>query len=384
MATATRPYQRCVVTIMDTTDPDIRFDANGVSSHALNYEKNLADEVRRAQAGERLGELEALVAEIKKAGEGKPYDCIVGISGGVDSSYVALQAVKLGLRPLAVHFDSGWNSELAVDNIHNIVTRLGLDLYTHVVDWREMKDLQLSFFKASVANADIPTDHAFGYVAYTQAQKYGIKYILSGANFASESILPTAWGYDAGDAKHVKAIQKRFGSVKLKTYPLMGLVKRNLWYPEVRRIRTIPILNLLPYVYTDAKKAIADELGWRDYGGKHYESVFTRYFQGYYLPHKFGFDKRLAHYSSLIMSEQMTRDEALALMETTNYPEELRKQDHEFIAKKLGVTVEELEAIYERPPVPYSAYPNAEVSAGRLFRFTARLGGLLRKLRILR
>ncbi|MGV3712635.1 N-acetyl sugar amidotransferase [Pseudolysinimonas sp.] len=384
VASETRPYQRCVVTIMDTTDPDIRFDANGVSSHALNYEKNLADEVRRAQAGERLGELEALVAEIKKAGEGKPYDCIVGISGGVDSSYVALQAVKLGLRPLAVHFDSGWNSELAVDNIHNIVTRLGLDLYTHVVDWREMKDLQLSFFKASVANADIPTDHAFGYVAYTQAQKYGIKYILSGANFASESILPTAWGYDAGDAKHVKAIQKRFGSVKLKTYPLMGLVKRNLWYPEVRRIRTIPILNLLPYVYTDAKKAIADELGWRDYGGKHYESVFTRYFQGYYLPHKFGFDKRLAHYSSLIMSEQMTRDEALALMETTNYPEELRKQDHEFIAKKLGVTVEELEAIYERPPVPYSAYPNAEVSAGRLFRFTARLGGLLRKLRILR
>ena len=384
MAAEARPYQRCTRTIMDTTDPDIWFDENGVSSHAIHFDATFASDLVRAQAGERKGELDAMVAEIKAAGAGKPYDCIIGVSGGVDSTYLVLQAVRLGLRPLIVHFDSGWNSELAVGNIHNLVTTLGLDLYTHVVDWREMKDLQLSFFKASVANADIPTDHAFGYVAYTQAQKYGIKYILSGANFASESILPTAWGYDAGDAKQVKAIQKRFGSVKLKTYPLMGLVKRNLWYPEVRRIRTIPILNLLPYVYTDAKKAIADELGWRDYGGKHYESVFTRYFQGYYLPHKFGFDKRLAHYSSLIMSEQMTRDEALALMETTNYPEELRKQDHEFIAKKLGVTVEELEAIYERPPVPYSAYPNAEVSAGRLFRFTARLGGLLRKLRILR
>ncbi|PZQ89939.1 MAG: N-acetyl sugar amidotransferase [Leifsonia xyli] len=369
---------------MDTTDPDIWFDEDGVSSHVLQYRSNLDDEVRRAQSGERLGELESIVAEIKRAGAGKPYDCIVGISGGVDSSYVALQAVRLGLRPLAVHFDSGWNSELAVDNIHNIVTRLGLDLYTHVVDWREMKDLQLSFFKASVANADIPTDHAFGYVAYTQAKKYGIKYILSGANFASESILPSAWGYDAGDAKHVKAIQKRFGSVKLKTYPLMGLVKRNLWYPEVRRIRTVPILNYLPYVYTDAKKTIAEELGWRDYGGKHYESVFTRYFQGYYLPSKFGYDKRLAHYSSLIMSDQLTRDDALALMETSNYPEELRKQDHEFIAKKLGVTVEELEEIYARPPVDYSAYPNAEASSRRLFGFTAALGGVLRKLRILR
>jgi N-acetyl sugar amidotransferase len=379
-----RLYQRCTRTIMDTTDPDIWFDDYGLSSHALRFDAELAPQVRRAQVGDRLGELEQLVTDIKKSGEGKPYDCVVGISGGVDSSYLALQAVKLGLRPLAVHFDSGWNSELAVDNIHNLVTRLGLDLYTHVVDWREMKDLQLSFFKASVANADTPTDHAFSWVAYTQAEKYGIKYILSGANFASESILPAAWGYDAGDARQVKAIQKRFGSVKLKTYPLMGLVRRNLWYPDVRRIRTAALLNYLPYVYTDAKRAIADELGWRDYGGKHYESVFTRYFQGYYLPHKFGFDKRLAHYSSLILSGQMSRDEALALMETANYPEELRKQDHEFIAKKLGVSVEELEAIYARPPVDYSAYPNAQAYARRLFAFTAAVGGVLRKLRILR
>jgi len=306
------------------------------------------------------------------------------VSGGVDSTYLALQAVKLGLRPLAVHFDSGWNSELAVDNIHNLVTRLGLDLFTHVIDWREMRDLQLAFLKASVANADTPTDHAFGWVAYSQAKKYGVKYILSGANFASESILPSSWGYDAGDAKHVRAIHKRFGSIRLRTYPLVGLLKRNLWYPEIRRIKTIAPLNLMPYVYADAKRAIVEEVGWRDYGGKHYESVFTRYFQGYYLPHKFGFDKRLAHYSSLIMSGQMTRDEALDLMATSNYPDDLRRQDHEFIAKKLGITSAELDEINDLPPVSYRAYPNSEKSMARVFSLTAAAGKALRRLRILR
>lgn len=356
----TRAYQRCVRTVMDTTDPEIWFDEEGVSSHALRFDATMKAQVEAAQAGGLTPELDALVAQIKKDGEGKPYDCIVGVSGGVDSTYLILQAVKLGLRPLAVHFDSGWNSELAVDNIHNIVTRLNLDLYTHVVDWREMRDLQLAFFKASLANCDVPTDHAFGWVAYQQAVKYGVKYILSGANLASESILPQAWGYNASDAKHVKAVHKRFGKVKLKTYPLMGLFKRHIWYPYVRGVKTVKPLNLMPYRYDQAKQAITDEVGWRDYGGKHYESVFTRYFQGYYLPRKFGFDKRLAHYSSLILSEQMTREEALGLLETENYPESLRKQDHEFIAKKLGLTVAELDAIYDLPPRDYTDYPNAK------------------------
>jgi N-acetyl sugar amidotransferase len=344
---------------MDTTDPDIWFDENGVSSHAIAFDEVFAPVLLPAQRGERLGELERLVDTIKAAGKGKPYDCVIGVSGGVDSTYLTLQAVRLGLRPLAVHFDSGWNSELAVGNIHNLVTTLGIDLYTHVIDWREMKDLQLSFIKASVANADTPTDHAFVWVAYSQAVKYGIKYILSGSNFASESILPESWGYDSDDARHLKAIQARFGTVKLKTYPMVGMFRRYIWYPFGRGIKTVRPLNYMPYVYKDAKQAIIDNVGWRDYGGKHYESVFTRYFQGYYLPHKFGFDKRLAHYSSLILSGQMTRDEALALMETTNYPEDLRKQDHEFIAKKLGLTVEEFGAICARPPVDYSAYPNS-------------------------
>ncbi|MFK3679837.1 N-acetyl sugar amidotransferase [Microbacterium sp. NPDC090218] len=355
-----RPYQRCTRTIMDTTDPEITFDEQGVSNHALNYDTYMGKVVDRALAGEAEPELQAMVAEIKKAGKGKQYDCIIGVSGGVDSTYLLMKAVDLGLRPLAVHFDSGWNSELAVSNIERLVTSLGVDLYTHVIDWREMKDLQLSFFKASVANCDIPTDHAFGWVAFQQATKYGVKYILSGSNYASESILPTAWGYNSDDAKHLKAIQKQFGSVKLKTYPVMGLFKRHIWYPVIRGIQSVRPLNLMPYVYKDAKKEITERVGWRDYGGKHYESVFTRYFQGYYLPHKFGFDKRLAHYSSLIVSHQLTRDEALVLMETENYPEDLRKQDHEFIAKKLGVTTDELERIFAQPPVDYTAYPNSE------------------------
>lgn len=384
MSAEPRPYQRCTRTIMDTTDPDIWFDENGVSSHALVFDERVAPVLFPAQRGERLGELDKLVTTIKAAGQGKPYDCVIGVSGGVDSSYLALQAVKLGLRPLAVHFDSGWNSELAVGNIHSLVTTLGLDLYTHVADWREMKDLQLSFLKASVANADTPTDHAFGWVAYTQAAKYGIKYILSGSNYASESILPESWGYNADDSRHLKAVQRRFGKVKLKTYPVMGMFKRHIWYPFARRIQIVAPLNYMPFAYKDAKRAITEELGWRDYGGKHYESVFTRYFQGYYLPHKFGYDKRLAHYSSLILSDQITRDEALSLLETTNYPEDLRKQDHEFIAKKLGVTLEELEAFCALPSVSYTAYPNSHTFWGRARRLATPVDRLARRVGLLR
>jgi len=369
---------------MDTSDPAIWFDDEGVSNHALAFDAVVAPIVESAQSGGRAAELEQLVQRIKEDGRGKPYDCVIGISGGVDSSFLALQAVRLGLRPLAVHFDSGWNSELAVDNIHNIVTKLGLDLYTHVVDWREMRDLQLSFFKASVANCDVPTDHAFGWVAYQQARKYGIKYILSGGNYVSESVLPQSWGYNAGDATQLKAIQKRFGSVKLKTYPVMGLFKRNIWYPYVRRINTVRLLDYLPYHYRDAKDEITRELGWRDYGGKHYESVFTRYFQGYYLPMKFGYDKRLAHLSSLILSKEITRDEALDEMESSNYPEALRSQDHEFIAKKLGVSVDELERIFSRPPLDYTAYPNGKKFWDGVFKVTSRVGGALRRLGMLR
>jgi N-acetyl sugar amidotransferase len=371
---AERPYQMCVRTVMDTTDPEIWFDENGVSSHALHYDRTMKRYVDAALAGERAGELAAIVDKIKKAGAGKPYDCVIGISGGVDSSYLVLQAVKLGLRPLAVHFDSGWNSELAVGNIANIVEKLKLDLVTDVVDWREMRDLQLSFFKAGVANCDIPTDHAFPAVAFREAARYGIRYILSGHNFATESILPRAWGYNATDARHLKAIQRRFGSVKLKTYPIMGIFKRYLWYGYLRPITTVHLLNYLPYVKVDAQRAIAEDLGWRDYGGKHYESVFTRYFQGSYLPRKFGFDKRKAHLSSLIVSGQAGREESLESLAHPDYPAELEQQDHEFIAKKLGLSVAQFDEIIAQPPVDHLVYPNSKWAFDLLIRLTDRLG----------
>lgn len=369
-----RPYQMCTRTVMDTTDSEIWFDDNGVSSHALNYDRTMKRYVEAALKGERSQELSALVATIKRAGAGKPYDCVIGISGGVDSTYLILQAVKLGLRPLAVHFDSGWNSELAVSNIANIVKRLDLDLVTDVVDWREMRDLQLSFFKASVPNCDIPTDHAFPAVAFREAARYGIRYILSGHNFATESILPSSWGYNATDAHHLRAIQRRFGNIKLQTYPIMGIFKRYLWYGYFRPITVVHLLNYMPYLKTDAKKVITQELGWRDYGGKHYESVFTRYFQGSYLPKKFGFDKRKAHLSSLIVSGQLTRQAAMDELRTSDYPDELERQDHVFIAKKLGLTVREFDDIISLPPVDHLMYPNNKWAFDFLIWLTDHLG----------
>ena len=369
---------------MDTTDPLIEFDQNGVSHYVHNFNKFVAPLLMPVQAGEKEADLKELVDRIKADGRGKPYDCIIGISGGVDSTYMTMLAVRLGLRPLCVHFDSGWNSELAVDNIHNLVTTLDLDLYTQVVDWREMRDLQLAYLRSGIANADTPTDHAFGYVSFHQAQKYGIKHVLSGFNYVSESILPRYWGYTSADARLLKAIHKRFGQRRLKAYPVMSTFTRSLWYPYVRGIQTHALLNYVPFHYADAKQQIAEEVGWRDYGGKHYESVFTRWFQGYYLPTRFGYDKRLPHYSSLIMAGEMTRDEALRMLETENYPEDLRRQDHDFIAKKLGISVAELDHIMASPTKQYSDYPNGEAMERRVYAATASTGKILRKLRILR
>lgn len=379
-----RPYQRCTVTVMDTSDPAIEFDDDGRSSYIEYFAREVAPVLERAQRGDRRDELDALVAVIKADGKGKPYDCIIGVSGGVDSTYLVLQAVRLGLRPLCVHFDSGWNSELAVHNIHNLVTTLGLDLYTQVVDWREMRDLQLAYLKSGIANADTPTDHAFGYVAFHQARKYRLRHVLSGSNLVSESILPAAWEYTSDDARLLKAIHRQFGSGRLKTYPVMSSFVRTLWYPFARGIKTHPLLNYVPYHYDEAKATIAAEVGWRDYGGKHYESIFTRWFQGYYLPQRFGYDKRIAHYSSLIMAGEMTRDRALEMLEETNYPTDLRVQDHDFVAKKLGITTAELDEIVASPPRSYRDYPNSEVAVRRLFGFTAFVGSVLRRLRILR
>jgi len=344
-----KKYQRCTNCIMDTTDPLIEFDEYGVCNHC-NYYKQY-DQNQKLEGEEAQNQIDAMVAEIKLDGKGNDYDCIMGLSGGVDSSYLAYYATKeLGLRTLVVHVDSGWNSELAVNNIENIVKKLDLDLHTLVLDWDEIRDLQRAFFKSSVPNCDIPQDHAFIASLYSEAKKFKLRHILNGGNMATESILPSAWGYDASDLIHLKDIHNKYGEKKLKTYPTISLLQKEIIYPKIYGLKVHRPLEFIDYNKKKAKNFLINELGWRDYGGKHYESSFTKFFQAYYLPEKYGFDKRLAHYSSLIVSGQMTREQAMQKMRKPVYEPEELEQDMEFIIKKLGFSQSEWNHIMEMSP----------------------------------
>ena len=354
-------YQVCTRCIMDTSDPEIRFDAEGRCSHCTDaldrLEKFYLPDARGKQR------LAALIAEMKTAGKGKPYDCIIGLSGGVDSSYLAYKMKEYDVRPLVFHVDAGWNSELAQNNIENICKQLGYDLYTHVVDWEEMKDLQLAFLRAAVANQDVPQDHIFFAVLFKMAAERNISYWLSGSNLVTESILPQAWGYNAMDSRHLFSIHRRFGTRPLKTYVTLSFIEYCRYYsglPILAPVQSIAPLNLMPYNSIEAKKELAERIGWRDYGKKHYESRFTKFFQGYYLPTKFGYDKRRAHLSSLVASGTLTRDEALAELEKPLYPPEELREDKAFILKKLGLTPEEWERLMALPNKSYADYPNYE------------------------
>ena len=357
MSVSNRPYQMCTKTVMDTTDTEITFDENGISNHYQDFMRLAPQYIY--QGKETDIKREQLFAAIKDAGKNSDYDCICGVSGGVDSSYVAYQAKQFGLRVLTVHFDNGWNSELAVKNIENIVKKLGFDYQTWVVDWEEFRDLQIAFLKASVANAEIPTDQAFLAAIYRLCNKYNIKYILSGSNFATEGILPKSWGYNAKDLKHLKAIHNRFGKIPFDTYPLLGFNKE-FYYTYLKKIKMVRLLNYVPYIKADAMKVIQEKLGWVYYGGKHYESVFTRFFQAYILPQKFNIDKRKAHLSTLICSGQMTREQALEELKKEIYPPHKLEEDKTFVIKKLGMTENEFENIMKAPVKSYKDYPNDE------------------------
>lgn len=374
------PYQICTTCVMDTTDPWIDFDEQGVCNHCheyQNYEKNYKLEGDAAKA-----KLQEMVDLLKAHGKGKDYDCIMGLSGGVDSSFLAYYATKeLGLRPLVVHVDTGWNSELAVSNIQSIVQKLNLDLHTLVIDWEEIRDLQLSFFKSGIANLDVPQDHAFIASLYQEAKKYDIKYILNGGNMATESILPNAWGYDASDATHLKGIHEKFGSIKLKTYPIISDFKKLFYYPFIAKMQTLRPLEYLPYNKQYAKKILIEQLGWRDYGGKHYESTYTKFFQAHYLPSKFGYDKRKAHLSSLIVSGQMTREEAFLELEKPLYDPKELIEDKLFFTKKLGISVEEFDRIMAEKPSSYKDYPNHEDFYKSLSRYLRKVSFLKRILK---
>jgi N-acetyl sugar amidotransferase len=317
---------------MDTTDPDIVFDKEGVCNHCRRYD--VVAKQRIIPSAERKDRLARLVADIKRAGKGKPYDCVIGVSGGVDSTYVAWVVKDLGLRPLAVHLDNGWDSELAVANIEKTLKTLGIDLYTHVIDWEEFRDLQISFLKASTPDGEVPTDHAIWALLYRIAARHGLKHIITGTNVVSEAILPEKWGYGYFDWSYVKDVHRRFGSARLSTYPHFSLLEL-FSYIFLRRIRMVSILNFIDYNKERAMEVLQKQLGWVYYGGKHYESIYTRFYQAYLLPKKFDIDKRKAHYSNLVLSRQMSREEALEAMKAPVYPAQLLEEDRQYALKKL-------------------------------------------------
>jgi len=354
-----REYQICTNCVMDTSDPEITFDENGVCNHCRKFEKEIKPRWFPNEEGKK--KLDKIIEQIKLDGQGKEYDCVIGLSGGVDSSYLAyyLRTTYPELRILAIHIDGGWNSELAVHNIENIVKILDIDLHTGVINWEEMKDLQLAYFKSQLANQDIPQDHAFFATLYKVAvEQYNIKYFLTGGNFATESILPSSWGYNAMDAKQLKAVHKQFGKIKLKDYKTMSFFKRKIYYPYIKKFKIIRALDFIDYNKDKAKKIIMEKINWRDYGGKHHESRFTKFFQAHWLPTKFGYDKRRAHLSSLIVAGQMTRDEALKELEKPLYDSKELKEDMEFLAKKMGLTLEEFKKIMNMPNKTFQDYPN--------------------------
>lgn len=341
-------YRRCPITVMDNiADPDITFDANGVCNYYYDYQKAAAAGLYPEKEGRE--KLERLAEKIRMEGKDKPYDCLIGLSGGVDSTYVALLVKQLGLRPLAVHLDNGWNSELAVKNVENIITRLGFDLYTLVVNWEEFRDIQLSYLKASVVDIEVVSDHAIFATMYKLAKEHKTGYIISGTNIVTEHIMPPGWLYRKMDFANLKDIHDRYGSVKLNTYPSFDF-KKYVYYSSVLKLSPISILNYIPYNKKEVKEVIIRELGWRDYGGKHYESMFTKFYQAYILPTKFRIDKRKPHLSNLIASGQLTREEALAELQQPLYPPRELQADREYVVKKLGLSEAEFDAIMALPP----------------------------------
>jgi N-acetyl sugar amidotransferase len=340
---------------MDTSDPHIVFDENGICNHCHNYDKAIKNQVFPGESGRKI--LDSFIKRVKKEGQGKEYDSIIGVSGGVDSSYVAYLVNKLGLRPLAVHLDNGWDSELAVKNIELLLNKLGIELYTYVLNWEEFRDLQMAFLRASTPDSEIPSDHAIVSSLYMKASELGINNIIVGYNVRTESHLPCAWSHGHLDWKYIHSINEMYGTKSLRNFPHVTLFKR-IFY--ARKFNWFSILNYIDYSKREARSILEDELDWKYYGGKHYESIYTRFYQGYILPNKFGYDKRRTHLSSLICSNEITRDEALEELVNDPYPAALMMNDKEFVIKKFGLTKEDFDGIMALPPKSFYDYPSYE------------------------
>ena len=349
-------YKICTNCVMDTTDPKIFFDDNGVCRHCNNFYNNIKPNWQTDESGRE--QLEIIAEKIRKEGKGKDFDCIMGMSGGLDSSFLTHVATKeFGLRPLVFHVDAGWNSQIAVNNIEKMIDKLDLDLYTEVIDWEEMKDLQLAFFKAGVAHLDTPQDHAFFATMYNFAAKYKIKYILNGGNYSTECVNnPLEWHYHASDLVNMKDIHKKFGTKPLKKFPTANILKYKLYYRFVKGVRVFKPLNYVPYLRDATKQFLVDEYGWQPYPQKHFESRFTKFYESYWQPEKFGIDKRKTQFSSLILTEQMTREEALEELTKPAYDPEVIEHEFEYIATKLGIEVDELRGYFNAPNKSYRDY----------------------------
>ncbi len=355
-----RPYQTCSHCVMDTSDSQIVFDDAGVCDHCLGFKRDVLPNWHPDEKGAAM--FREMVARIKASGQGKPFDCIMGMSGGLDSSYLLHLAVsEFGLRPLVFHVDGGWNTDIAVNNIQVLVDKLGLDLYTEVINWEEMRDFQLAFFKSGVPHLDIPQDHAFVATLYHFAHKHGIKYILNGGNYATECVRnPLEWLYYGTDMAQLRDIHRRFGSIPLRTYPFSSILFHKVYLRYIRGVQVVKPLNLLPYTKEHASKTLAETYGWRPYPQKHFESRFTRFYEGYWLPTRFGYDTRRVQYSSLILTGQMTREDALERLKKPAYDPATIDEDFEYIATKLGISVAELRGYHEMPLKTYRDYKNRE------------------------
>lgn len=343
---------------MDSSDSKITFDNAGVCDHCKTYENNILP--TWSPDNYQHKELVALIENIKKSGKNKPFDCIVGMSGGIDSSYLLHLTVKeFGLRPLVFHVDGGWNSSEAVNNIENMVEKLGVDLFTEVINWKEMQDLQVAFLKSGVPHADTPQDHAFFATMYKFANEYNIKHILTGANYSTECIRnPISWMYYQSDVVQIKDIYKKFGKGELKTFPLTNILWHKIYLPYVRGIKVVKPLNLIPYKKTDAVKLLIEKYDYQPYPQKHFESRFTKFYEGYWLLKKFGFDTRKVQFSSLILTGQMSRPEAIEELSHSPLSDIEATAEFEFVADKLDLTTEELNIIFNSENKDFSCYKN--------------------------
>ena len=355
-----RDYQICKRCVMDTTDPDIVFDENGYCNHCTGALKKLNSYPINLTKEEKEKELQKIVTAVKESGKNNQYDCIVGVSGGVDSSYVLYLVKQLGLRPLAFHLDNEWNTELSEKNIEKVTQKLGVKLHTMHVDWEEFKDLQLSYLKSSTPDLEIPTDHGLLAALYQVAAEYNVKYIISGHNFITENITVPTWSHGHYDWRYVRLMQKRFGTRKLTSFPHLGMYA----LASQQIFKGIKIIRILNYVSEYDKKKIISflekEFGWQNYITKHAESIYTFFVQAYILPTKFNYDKRKMHLSDLICAGQMTREEAVETLKKPLFTDTELKEMIDLVCKKLGISKEEFEALMKLPNKSYYDYPSYE------------------------